>query len=45
MIKKLKPERIISMIKKASDYIYKEYLWKNVIEKKYIPFFEKIKKF
>ena len=42
MIKKLKPERIISMIKKASDYIYKEYLWKNVIEKKYEKYFEKI---
>lgn len=45
MIKKLKPNFIISMIKKASDYIYREYLWKNVIEKKYIPFFEKIQKF
>ena len=45
IIKKLKPNFIISMIKKASDYIYREYLWKNVIEKKYIPFFEKIQKF
>ena len=45
VIKKLKPNLIISMIKKASDYIYREYLWKNVIEKKYIPFFEKIQKF
>lgn len=45
MIKKLKPSLITSMIKKASDYIYKEYLWKNVIEKKYIPFFKKLIKF
>lgn len=44
MIKKLKPSVVLNMIKKASDYIYKEYLWKNVIEKKYLKIFERILK-
>ena len=39
---KSNPSSITKMIKKASDYVYKEYLWKTVIEKKYEKYFEKI---
>lgn len=38
MIKKLRPSFILNMTKKAFDYICKEYLWKTVIEKKYLKY-------
>jgi len=44
MIKKLKPSEILKMIKNASVYIHKEYLWKNVVQKKYLTFFKEILK-
>lgn len=44
MLKKLKPAEISKVIKSASTYIKKEYLWKTVVQKKYIPFFKEILK-
>ena len=43
-IKLYKPQLIEKMIKKAAVHIHKNYLWKNVIQNKYIPFFEEILK-
>ena len=44
MIKKLKPSEITKVIKSAASYIHKEYLWKTVVQKKYLPFFKEILK-
>ena len=44
MLKKLKPAEITKMIKNAATYIHKEYLWKTVVQKKYLPFFKEILK-
>lgn len=44
MIKKLKPSLINKIIRNASNYVKKEYLWKTVIQKKYLPFFKEILK-
>ena len=44
MIKKLKASEISKTIKSAASYIKKEYLWKTVVQKKYIPFFKEILK-
>lgn len=44
MIKKLKAGEITKVIKSAASYIHKEYLWKTVVQKKYIPFFKEILK-
>lgn len=44
MLKKLKPSEITKMIKNAATYIHKEYLWKTVVQKKYLPFFKEILK-
>ncbi len=44
MIKLLKPSQFSKMIKTAACEVRKEYLWKNVIQKKYIPFFKEILK-
>jgi len=38
------PRRIEHMIKKAAIHVHKNYLWKNVIQKEYIPFFKKLMK-
>ncbi len=43
-IKLYKPQIIYRMIKKAAIHIHKNYLWKNVIKNKYIPFFKEILK-
>lgn len=40
----LKKNLINKMIKKASANVRKEYLWKTVIQKKYLPFFKEILK-
>lgn len=44
MIKKLKPTLINKIIKNGATLVRKEYLWKNVIQKKYLPFFKEILK-
>ncbi|MDY5123954.1 MAG: glycogen/starch synthase [Treponema sp.] len=44
MIKELKSSFITKMIKNASQTVRKEYLWKTVIQKKYLPFFKEILK-
>lgn len=36
------PKKINSMIKNAAVYVHKNYLWKNVIKSKYLPFFYEI---
>ena len=38
------PKKINSMIKNAAVYVHKNYLWKNVIKSKYLPFFYEILK-
>ena len=38
------PEVIQRMIKEAALYVHENYLWKNVIKTKYLPFFEEILK-
>ncbi len=43
-IKMLKPAKINQMVKFAGKYIRKKYLWKTVIEKKYLQFFKEILK-
>lgn len=43
-IKKYKPELIKKMAKEAAVYIHKNYLWKNVIETKYVKYFKEILK-
>ena len=44
MIKQLKPSVITKMIKAGATTVHHEYLWKNVIQKKYLPFFKEILK-
>lgn len=38
------PKKIDSMIKAAALYVRKNYLWRNVVEKKYLTFFKEILK-
>lgn len=40
----LKPAVITKMIKSASAHVRKEYYWRTVIQKKYLPFFKEILK-
>ncbi len=44
MLKKLRPSQITRMIKSGAYSVRHEYLWKNVIQKKYLPFFKEILK-
>ncbi len=44
MIKQLKPSVINKIIKSGASVVHHEYLWKNVIQKKYLPFFKEILK-
>lgn len=43
-LKLYKPEKINEMIKEAAIHIHTNYLWRNVINNEYIPFFESILK-
>lgn len=43
-IKLYKPRLIDEMIKKASTHVHSKYLWRNVINNEYIPFFKSILK-
>ena len=43
-LKLYKPEKIQEMIKTASTHIHTNYLWRNVINNEYIPFFNSILK-
>lgn len=43
-IKKLMPSFIENIIKAGALSVHNEYYWKNVIQKKYLPFFEEILK-
>ena len=43
-IKLYKPELIEEIIKKAATHVHTKYLWRNVINNEYIPFFESILK-
>ncbi len=36
------PEKINKMIQETAVYIHENYLWKNIIKNKYLPFFEEI---
>jgi len=42
MLKNLRPSQISRMIKSAAYSVHHEYLWRNVIQKKYLPFFKEI---
>ena len=44
MLKMLRPSQISRMIKSGAYSVHHEYLWKNVIQKKYLPFFKEILK-
>ena len=44
MVKSLKNNQIIKMIKAGASKVQKEFLWKNIIQKKYLPFFKEILK-
>ena len=44
MIKQLKPSQINKMVKAAAATVHKEYYWKTVIQKKYLPYFKEILK-
>jgi len=44
MLKELKPSVITKMVKVGASCVQHEYLWKNVIQKKYLPFFKEILK-
>ena len=44
MIKTLRNSQIIKMIKAGSCKVRKEFYWKNIINKKYLPFFKEILK-
>lgn len=44
MLKMLRPSQITRMIKSGAYSVHHEYLWKNVIQKKYLPFFKEILK-
>ncbi|MBR1638699.1 MAG: glycogen/starch synthase [Treponema sp.] len=44
MLKQLKPSVITKIIKAGASSVHHEYLWKNVIQKKYVPFFKEILK-
>ena len=43
-MKLLRPSAITRMIKAGASSVHHEYLWKNVIQKKYVPFFKEILK-
>ena len=43
-IKLYKPDLINQMIKKAATHVHQKYLWRNVINNEYIPFFQSILK-
>lgn len=42
MVKDLKPSVINKMIKNGAVSVHHDYLWKNVVQKKYLPFFKEI---
>ena len=44
MLKMLRPSQIARMIKSGAYSVHHEYPWKNVIQKKYLPFFKEILK-
>ena len=44
MVKNLKNTQINRMIKNGATKIQKEFLWKNIIQKKYLPYFKEILK-
>lgn len=44
MIKELKPANINKMIKAGALSVHHDYLWKTVVQKKYLPFFKEILK-
>ena len=44
MLKMLRPSQIARMIKSGAYSVHHEYLWKTVIQKKYLPFFKEILK-
>lgn len=44
MLKMLRPSQITRMIKSGAYSVHHEFLWKNVIQKKYLPFFKEILK-
>ena len=44
MLKMLRPSQIARMVKSGAYSVHHEYLWKTVIQKKYLPFFKEILK-
>ena len=44
MIKLLKPGMITKIMKAGAATVRKDYLWKTVVQKKYLPFFKEILK-
>ena len=42
--KNFDPSKILNMISAAAKHVHKEYLWKTVIEKKYLKYFKEILK-
>lgn len=44
MLKNLRPSQITRMIKSGAYSVHHEYLWRSVIQKKYLPFFKEILK-
>ncbi|MCR4579757.1 MAG: glycogen/starch synthase [Treponema sp.] len=44
MLKELRPSVMTKIIKAGASSVHHEYLWKNVIQKKYIPFLKEILK-
>lgn len=44
LIKKDSPEKLLKMIKYSSDYVLKNYSWKEIVQKKYLKFFKEISK-
>ena len=44
MLKNLRPSQIARMVKSGAYSVHHEYLWRNVIQKKYLPFFKEILK-
>ncbi len=44
MLKTLRPSQIARMVKSGAYSVHHEYLWKTVIQKKYLPFFKEILK-
>ena len=43
-LKLYQPQKILEMIKTAAIHVHKNYLWKNVIENEYLPYFKSILK-